>query len=180
VFAVDVPRQNVPDPIPDPAPNPTSQVPAPLAPALAAPMLVMVKQEVEQFHHLPPSGSVDNPMEIDDSDDEIIVLCSTPTPKRKKTGMAIVGNPLPVAELVIIAPPPGRETPGKRSRPESNHPSGSEDPTPATMSQTQVVSVNVAGPPQKPVRGSAVSFRVDVTHPLHLVGFVWELQVEAT
>jgi len=76
--------------------------------------------------------------------------------------MAFVDNPLPVAELGILAPPPGRETPGKRSRLENNHASGSSNSTSAATPQTQSVSVNVPGTPEKPVRGSAVSFRVDV------------------
>ena len=70
--------------------------------------------------------------------------------------MAIVGDPLTIAELVILVPPPGKETPGKRSRLESNHSSGSNNPTLATISQARVVSVNVAGPSKIPVRGSAI------------------------
>ena len=167
-FVVDVRRQNAPDPIP----GSVSQVPAPPTPTSTAPRLITVKEEAERYHHLPPSGSVENPMEIDDSDDEIIVQSSTQTPKRKKTGVAIVDNPLPAAEMAIIAPPPGRETPGKRSRPAKNYPFGSENPTSATTSQTQVVSINAAGPSEKPVRGSAISFRVDLTRPPDPVGFI--------
>ena len=55
-----------------------------------------MKEELEQSRHRPPSGSVDNPMEIDDSDeDEMTVQRSIATPKRKKTGVYIVGNPWP-------------------------------------------------------------------------------------
>jgi len=166
IFVVYICRQNTPDPIPDPEPDltpgPMSQVSTLPTPASSTPILVTVKEEAEQSHHLPPSGSVDNPMEIDDSDDEIIVQRSTSTPKRKKIGMVIIDNPLPVAELVILAPPAGKEAPGKRSRLENNCPSGSKDPTLGTTSQTQVVSVNVAGPPEKPVWSSVVSSRVDV------------------
>jgi len=136
-----------------------------------------VKEEAEQPHYIPPSGSVDNPMEVDDSDDEIIVQCSAVSPKRKKTGMVIANNPLLVAELAILAPPPGRETPGKRSRLEGNHASGSSDPPPAT-SQAQVVPVDAPNSPTKPVRCLACSFKADVTHPFRCIGFIRELQVE--
>ena len=87
---IDAPHQNAPNPVPDPA----SQVPAPPTPASAAPVPVAIKEDVEQAHRIPPSGSVDNPMEIDDSDDEeIIIQGPAATPKRKKTGARTVDNP---------------------------------------------------------------------------------------
>ena len=94
--------------------------------------------------------------------------------------MGVVDNSLPATESAILVPPPGGETPGKRSRLESDRPSGSKDSIPTTTSQMQVASVDAAGPREKPVRGLTFSFRVDVTRLFHLLGFVWGLQMETT
>lgn len=83
-FILTNPCQSAPEPSADP---PTQ------GPALctsAAPIPVTVKEETEHSDHLPPSGSINNPMEIEDSDgDEIVVQASVTTPKRKKTGMCM-------------------------------------------------------------------------------------------
>lgn len=135
----DVPHQDLPEPQPDhPSPGPTPS-------ASPAPTQVTAKEESEQSQRLPPSGSVDNPMEIDDSDeDDMTAQGSTVTPKRKKRGVYTLGDPLALAELAVPVPPPGGGSPGKRSKSGNNQPPGSKDPILGTTSQSQAVSVRIA------------------------------------
>ena len=73
-------RQDASEPIPDPP----SRGPAPATLKAPTPVLITVKEEETQ--HLPPVGSVDNPVEIDDSgDDETVV--QGPVVKRRMKGM---------------------------------------------------------------------------------------------
>jgi len=131
-------------------PDPPNQEPTPST--SAAPTPVIAKEEPEKTQHLPPAGSVDNPMEIDDSDDdETVPRGSAATPKRKMKGPCILDNLLACAELYILVPPPSGETPGKRRKPTSNLPSGSKNPAPPTTSQTHAVSAEAAESPKKPV-----------------------------
>jgi hypothetical protein len=142
---------------------------------------VMPKQEADETPHLPPSGSVDNPMEVDDSDDdEVVVHSSTVTPKRKKKRVCVVGNLRALAELLILVPPPGGETSGKRPKPGSSHPSGSEDSAPPAASQVQVVPMKGPESSKKLVRGKFSLLKAYLTHFCLIVVIVGGLQVEAT
>ena len=88
MLIIDILRQDVYEPEPDPP----GQGPTPSTTATPTPT---TKVEPEKSQHLPPSGSVDNPMEVDDSDeDEMTVQSPTVTPKRKKIGVCIADNPL--------------------------------------------------------------------------------------
>ena len=102
--------------------------------------------------HLPPAGSVDNPMEIDDSgDDEAVVHNSVVTPKRRMKGMCIAGDLVAFLKFFITVPPPGGESPGKRPKPASDHPSGSKDLTPAATSKKLPISDKTAESSKQPV-----------------------------
>lgn len=103
-----------------------------------APTPATIKEESEQTQHLPPAGSVDNPMEIDDSDDdEAVVRGLSVTPKRRMKGVCVVENPLAFVKLLVLVPPPGGESPGKRPRPMSDSSSGSNG---FTLAATSAVS----------------------------------------
>ena len=91
-------------------------------------------------------------MEVDDSDeDEMTVQSPTVTPKRKKIGVCIADNPLAPPEPAILVPPPGGETPGKRSKLENNRSSGSKNPTQATTLQTQAAPIKAVDSSDKSV-----------------------------
>lgn len=91
-------------------------------------------------------------MEIDDSDeDEMTAQGSVATPKRKKTGARIVGNPSVLAELTIPVPPPGGETPGKRSKSGNNRLPRSRGPILGATSWSRAVPVGVADFSNNPV-----------------------------
>ena len=142
--------------VPEPGLDPQSQGPA--SPTSVAPAQVTIKEE-QQIQHLPPAGSVDNPMEIDNSDyDETAVQGSAMTPKRKMKGVCIVDNLLVFLKLSVSAPPPGGETPTKRSKSANNQISGVNDLSPAASSGTGAVSVKTAEPSKQPVRGLTESF----------------------
>lgn len=131
--------------------HPPSQVLVPATPVAST--SITIKEEPGQIQHLPPAGSVDNPMEIDDSDaDEAVVQGSSVTPKRRMKGARIADDLLAFLTLPIIVPPPGGETPGKRPKPASDRPSGSKD---STTSKALAVSGKVVGPSKQSVRGSA-------------------------
>lgn len=69
-----------------------NQSPAPSIPA--TPIPVALKGETGHSEYLPPSDSVDNPTEIEDSDDdEIVSRASVTTSKRKKTGVRVESHP---------------------------------------------------------------------------------------
>ena len=119
--------------------DPPSQ--GPVLAISAAPAPVTIKEEPGQVQHLPPAGSVDNPMEIDDSgDDEAVVHNSVVTPKRRMKGVCIAGDLLAFLKFLITVPPPSGESPGKRLKPASDHPSGSKDLTPAATSKKLPIS----------------------------------------
>lgn len=149
--------QDVPETVPEPEPDPPSQGPAP--PPSVAPILVTIKKEQGQSQHLPPAGSVDNPMEIDDSgDDETVVQGSIATPKRRMKGACIISNLLAFLKLPTLVPPPGGESSGKRPKPASDHSSGSKDPTPVTTPNAPTISDKAAEFPKQPVRSLTEPF----------------------
>lgn len=61
-------------------------------------------------------------------------------------------------EPKTLVPPPGGETPGKRSKPGNNQPSGSKDPTLGTIQKLQAATAKAVDPPNNPVGGLARSF----------------------
>ena len=65
--------------------------PRPALPTSTTLATVTVKEE-EQVQNLPPAGSVDNPMEIDDSDDEAVGRTSHTSPKRRLDGLCLVAD----------------------------------------------------------------------------------------
>ena len=140
-----------PQGISEPKHDPPSQGPASFTSTAPTPVLVTIKEEPEQTQHLPPIGSVDNPMEIDDSDDEPVFRGSASTPKRRMKSAWIADDLPTFLKFPILVPPPDGETPEKRAKPASNRPSGSKDPAPAATSKTSSVSDNVAGSSKQPV-----------------------------
>lgn len=89
-----------------------------------------MKEEPEKSQHMPPAGSVDNPVAIDDDDDDEVIRHSVTTAKRKMGGEWVVSNPLRLVEELISVPPPGGENPGKRLKPVSYHLLESKDSDP--------------------------------------------------
>ena len=131
---------------PEPKPSP----PGPAPPTSTTPATI---KEEERDQHPPPAGSVDNPMEIDDSDgDGAIEQASHTPPKRRMVGLCIVANLLYFVEVFIPVSPPGGETPAKRLKPTDNYPSGSKDLNSPTALQSQGITTRTAGPPKEPVR----------------------------
>lgn len=69
----------------EPKPEPSSPGPVPPTPTAPTPVPVTIKEEPK---HIPPVGSVENPLEIGDSDDDKLVdQGRVPTRKRRKKGV---------------------------------------------------------------------------------------------
>jgi hypothetical protein len=143
-------QQDDPAPKADPPLQLPVQAPAPVPPPSATLPPATVKLEPEPIRLLPPAGSVDNPVEIDDSEDEVIQSSVTAGRlKKRKKSTCIIDGVLDLVEGQVSESLPGEETP--RKRPVSSLPSGSKDlgSTPASQAQA---SVEVSESSAKPVR----------------------------
>lgn len=131
-------------------PEPKIEPPGPAPPTSTT--LAAVKEE-ERDEHLPPAGSVDNPMEIDDSDgDGAVGQASRTPPKRRMNGLCIVADLLCFVEVLNPVSSLGGETPAKRLKSTDNCPPGSKNPNPPATLQSQGITTRTAEPPKEPVR----------------------------
>lgn len=129
-------------------------------------------------------GSIDNPMEIDDTSDDDLVIQSpvTNSAKRKKKCMYFVNDPLDLVDIPASASPSDGRSLVKRltlvddimTRP---HASGSKDPT-SLVART--VSSRAAGSSKKLVIISLNLLCATLIYPFCFVGLVRGLQVGTT